>query len=67
MSSVQKIAVIGAGVCGATVAFRLQEQFGSSVSITILAEELSPNTTGDIAAGLWSPYTLGNTPAERGA
>lgn len=67
MSSVQKIAVIGAGVCGATVAFRLQEQFGSSVSITIFAEELSPNTTGDIAAGLWSPYNLGNTPAERGA
>lgn len=46
MSSVQKIAIIGAGVCGATVAFRLQEQFGNSVSITIFSEEFSPNTTG---------------------
>lgn len=46
MSSVRKIAIIGAGVCGATVAFRLQEQFGNSVSITIFSDEFSPNTTG---------------------
>lgn len=67
MSSVPKIAIIGAGVCGATVAFRLQEQFGNSVSITIFTEKLSPNTTGDVSAGLWSPYNLGDTPADRGA
>lgn len=86
MSSAYKIAIIGAGVCGATVAFRLQEQFGNSVSITIFSEEFSPNTTGiyihvnnwyqfqiqifkilgDISAGLWSQYNLGNTPVERG-
>lgn len=103
MSSVRKIAIIGAGVCGATVAFRLQEQFGNSVSITIFSEEFSPNTTGtyngehrplemteylnkfinkfinsftnlnnkkkyfvgDISAGLWSQYNLGDTPVER--
>lgn len=56
MSSVQKVAIIGAGVCGATVAYRLQEQFGDSISITIFSEEFSPNTTGDISAGLWSVY-----------
>lgn len=67
MSSVPKIAIIGAGVCGATVAFRLQEQFGQSVSITIFYDAISPNTTGDIAAGLWSPYNLGNTSPERAA
>lgn len=49
MSAKPKIAVIGAGVCGATVAFRLQEQFGDSVSISIFSEEFSPNTTGDVA------------------
>lgn len=67
MSSVPKIAVIGAGVCGTTAAYRLQEQFGKSVSITIFAEELSPNTTGDISAGLWTPSDLTNTPPIRAA
>lgn len=67
MSSVQKIAIVGGGVCGATVAYRLQEEFGDSISVTIFSEELSPNTTGDVSAGLWSQYNLGNTPVERGA
>lgn len=67
MNSVPKIAIIGAGVCGATVAYRLQEQFGNSVAITIFSEELSPNTTGDISAGLWTPSDLSNTPVERAA
>lgn len=62
-----KIAIIGAGVCGATVAYRLQEQFGNSISITIFSDEFSPNTTGDVSAGLWGPYNLGNTPVERAA
>ena len=53
------------GVCGTTVAFRLQEQFGNSVSITIFSDEFSPNTTGDVSAGLWSQYNLGDTPTER--
>lgn len=56
---------IGAGVSGATVAYRLQEQFGDSVSITIFSDELSPHTTSDIAAGLWSQAHLDKTPVER--
>lgn len=67
MSLVQNIAIVGAGVCGATVAYRLKEQFGNSVSITIFSEEFSPNTTGDVSAGLWSQYNLGDTPVERGS
>lgn len=55
------IAIIGAGVIGATTAIRLQELFGNRVSITIFSEEISPNTTGDVSAGLWGPYQLGNT------
>lgn len=43
------VAIIGAGVCGATVAFRLQEQFGNSISVTIFSDEFSPNTTSDVA------------------
>lgn len=65
MNSVKRIAIIGAGVIGATVAYRLQEEFGNSISITIFSEEFSPNTTSDIAAGLWGPHCLGDTPVEQ--
>lgn len=65
MSSVMKIAIIGAGVVGTATAFRLQEQFGNSVSITIFSDEFSPHTTGDVSAGLWGPFLLSDTPPEK--
>lgn len=65
MNLVKQIAIIGAGVIGTTTAGRLQEQFGNDVSITIFSEELSPNTTGDIAAGLWGPHCLSDTPTDK--
>lgn len=49
MSAKPKIAVIGAGVIGTTAAFRLLEQFGDSVSISIFSAEFSPHTTSDVA------------------
>lgn len=65
MSSVKKIAIIGAGVIGTTTALRLQEQFGGSVSVNIFSDEFSPNTTGDVSAGLWGPFLLNDTPLEK--
>lgn len=65
MSSVKQVAIIGAGVIGATTALRLQEQFGNAVSITIFSDEFSPNTTSDISAGLWGPYSTSDTPTEK--
>lgn len=65
MSSVKQIAIIGAGVIGTTTAYRIQEQFGNSISVTIFSDELSPNTTGDVSAGLWGPYLLNDTPQEK--
>lgn len=65
MNSVKKVAIIGAGVIGSTTAFRLQEQFGNLLSITIFSEEFSPNTTGDIAAGFWGPHSISDTPHDR--
>ena len=60
-----KVAVIGGGVIGITTAFRIQEELGPSlVKVVIYAEKLSPNTTGDISAGLWLPYLLQDTPEE---
>lgn len=65
MKLICKIGIIGAGVIGTTTAARLQEQFGNDVSITIFSDEFSPNTTSDIAAGLWGPHCYSDTPAEK--
>lgn len=65
MSLKNRIAIIGAGVIGTTTAARLIEQFGNTVSITLFSDQFSPNTTGDVAAGLWGPYCLGDTPLDQ--
>lgn len=59
------VAVIGAGVIGLTTAVKIQERFGTTVSVTIFTENVSPNTTGDISAGLWTPYLMQDTPEEK--
>lgn len=64
MTTKKQIAIIGAGVCGTTAAIRLQELFGNTVSITIFADQLSPNTTGNVSAGLWGPFLLSDTPQD---
>ncbi|XP_055294813.1 D-aspartate oxidase-like [Sitodiplosis mosellana] len=65
MSSTMQVAIIGAGVIGTTTAIRLQEQFANRISLTIFSDQFSPKTTGDISAGLWGPYQLGNTPQDK--
>ncbi|KAH8297897.1 hypothetical protein KR018_000395 [Drosophila ironensis] len=63
------IAVIGAGVNGVASAIKILEHYlkkeRSSVRVTILSEEFTPNTTGDGSAGLWGPYLLGSTPQSK--
>ncbi|CAG9863905.1 unnamed protein product [Phyllotreta striolata] len=56
-----QIAVLGCGIIGMTTAMRLQERF-PGLKITIITKETSPNTTSDIAAGYWAPFSLQNTP-----
>lgn len=46
--------VIGCGVIGLTTAITLQRRFDSAVSI--IAKELPPNTTSNIAAAVWLPF-----------
>ncbi|KZS08008.1 D-aspartate oxidase [Daphnia magna] len=58
---VVKVAVIGAGIVGLSVAKVLQERF-PNLPITLLADKFSPGTTSDGAAGLWMPFLLGDTP-----
>ena len=47
-----KVVVIGAGISGATSAFRIKRKYPEA-EIKILYSESSPNTTSDIAAGWW--------------
>ena len=47
--------VLGAGIIGATSAFRLKRKF-PWCEVRVLAGELSPHTTSDIAAGYWEPH-----------
>lgn len=60
-----KIAVIGAGIIGLSSAVAVAEKYRddfSAVDVTLFAETVSPNTTGDGSAGFICPYLLGNTP-----
>ncbi|XP_053691106.1 D-aspartate oxidase-like [Sabethes cyaneus] len=58
-----KFLILGAGINGLTCAMRLSEQY-PHCGIEIISEHFSPNTTSDVAAGLWEPYLLGETSRE---
>lgn len=59
-----KIGVIGAGIIGTSSALRLIESI-PDIDITIIAEQWSPNTTGDGSAGFLYPYLKGKTPPQK--
>lgn len=62
----KKIIVIGAGVNGLSSAVKIAEfYFRQNVQVTLMSEDISPNTTGDVSAGLWGPYLIGNSPEEK--
>ena len=56
-----RVVVVGAGIIGLPTAVNILEKVGNT-DVTIVSEELTPNTTGDGAAGVWEPYLTGNTP-----
>ncbi|XP_058117221.1 D-amino-acid oxidase-like [Anopheles ziemanni] len=58
----KQIVVIGAGVNGLSVAVQLAERYYNLANVTLISDEVSPNTTGDGSAGLWGPYYCGKTP-----
>uniref|UniRef100_A0A3Q1GB15 D-amino-acid oxidase n=1 Tax=Acanthochromis polyacanthus TaxID=80966 RepID=A0A3Q1GB15_9TELE len=54
-----RVAVIGAGVIGLSTAQSIYEQYHSTVSpltIEVYADQFTPLTTSDGAAGFWQPY-----------
>lgn len=65
-SAMKKVIVVGAGVNGLSCAVKLAEKFcRQSIEVTVVSEDVSPNTTGDISAGYWGPYLVGSSPEEK--
>ncbi|XP_058059743.1 D-amino-acid oxidase-like [Anopheles bellator] len=58
----RQVVVLGAGVNGLSAAVQLAEHYFGVANVTLISEEVSPNTTGDGSAGLWGPYYCGKTP-----
>ena len=54
-----RVAVIGAGVIGLSIATRLAETYGRGLDVTVMADKFTPNTTSDGAGGIFVPYTVG--------
>ncbi|CAK0763482.1 hypothetical protein CVIRNUC_003062 [Coccomyxa viridis] len=61
---IDNVCVLGAGVMGLSVALRLRQEM-PDVTVTLIADKWVSDTTSDGAAGLWEPYKLDETPAER--
>jgi D-amino-acid oxidase len=55
------ITIVGGGIIGLTTACTLLKEYSANPNLTleIISETFSPDTTGDISAGLWEPYGLG--------
>ena len=63
ITTMPHVCVIGAGIIGLSTALNVQEML-EGVTVTIVAEDVTPNTTSDIAGGIWEPYLMGDTPEE---
>jgi D-amino-acid oxidase len=62
----KRVIVIGAGVNGLSSAVKIAEHFyRQNLQVILVSEDVSPNTTGDISAGLWGPYLIGDTPEDK--
>ena len=56
-----RVTVIGAGIIGLPTAYRIQTAVPAA-GVTVVADRFSPNTTGDVAVGIWAPYSVKDTP-----
>jgi len=54
----RKVAVLGSGAVGLATARLLQDH---GFEVTIYTRDLPPNTTSNIAGGLWAPYTIADS------
>ncbi|CAD7087070.1 unnamed protein product [Hermetia illucens] len=55
------IGIIGGGICGFSCAVKIKEHYRDKAKVTVISDQFTPNTTGDISAGLWGPIYCGDT------
>ena len=55
----QRIAIVGSGVIGLSIACRLAELGSDNISVTIISGQSPLETTSAVAAAYWSPYWIG--------
>ncbi len=53
---IEQVRVIGCGIIGLTTAITLQRQLG--IPVQIMARDLPPHTTSNIAAAVWLPFQV---------
>lgn len=58
----KKFCIIGAGVVGLSIGFRLIEVFNDDIEVTIISEKFFNETTTYGCGGLWEPYQIAGTP-----
>jgi len=56
-STTSTVVIVGCGVIGLTSGIRLLEETRGKVEVIVIAENITPNTTSDIAAAFWMPST----------
>ena len=63
-----KVCVLGAGIVGASTAWKLSNMGDESgmdrLSVDLVADSFSPATTTDVSAGFWLPFHWGGTTDE---
>jgi D-amino-acid oxidase len=57
-NGVPKVCVIGAGTVGLSCAYRLHEELGSTVKVTIISDKFFNETVSFVSGGLWEPYLV---------
>ena len=67
-----RILILGGGILGLSSANFIQDQWSLDertskrpLNITILTENLSPHTTGDVAGGIWTPSAIDDSDHEK--
>ncbi|PAA64031.1 hypothetical protein BOX15_Mlig021842g1 [Macrostomum lignano] len=58
-----KVAIVGGGIIGTACGLRILETLPAA-EVTIFTDQVTPNTTGDVAAGFWTPVYLSKTPTQ---
>lgn len=58
-----RVVVVGGGVSGLSSALSILNTL-PTCKLTVVSDKFSPHTTGDVAAGMWAPFLVGDTPTD---